>query len=148
MQFMKIAFQIKWVWLMVVPIEWRDWWQVIKTCIYDSLHRKLSFDTLQVLLWGDDDALLRHIKYCCGRWVWSLCGPRCHMNTCFMIPEIESFHLIPTRPTLGWRWRAVARHQIWVWSLCDPRCRMNTFLWFLTSRAFVWYLTWLILLNA
>ena len=64
------------------------------------MHRELSFDTPQGLLWDDDDALRRHITN--GR------GQR-------------------------------------VWSLGDPRCHINAFLWFLTSRAFVWYQTWLIL---
>ena len=35
---------------------------VRKTFIYDSLHRELSFDTPQGLLWDDDNALWRHIK--------------------------------------------------------------------------------------
>ena len=43
----KTTFQIKWAWLMGVPIKWHDWWHVKKTCIYDSLHRELTFDTQQ-----------------------------------------------------------------------------------------------------
>ena len=54
----------------MVMVDGRDYRvtrMVTKTCIYDSLHREPSFDALQGLLWDDDDALLHHIKYGCGR---------------------------------------------------------------------------------
>ena len=63
----------------------------------------------------------------------------------FLLPR--AFIWYPTRPTLGWWWRAVATYQKWVRSLADPRYHINTSLWFLTSRAFVWYPTWLILIG-
>ena len=42
---------------------------VTKMCVQDSLHRELSCDTPQGLLWDDDDAQRRHIKNGRGHYV-------------------------------------------------------------------------------